>query len=376
MPVRSAIEFASSFPHTTEVFEQGRRRSLHFGLQIWVAQSGEVLAESALGEAIPGVPLTSNHWLPWLSAAKPLTAVLIAQLWERGLVDLDAPVATYIPEFGIHGKESILVRHLLTHTAGLRSIETGWPDVPWNETLARICAAPLDAGATPGVAAGYHVASTWFVLGEILQRIHQRPFAEILQTELLAPCGMTETRAALDDTEREQLGGRVAPLWERDKLDLKLLDWHLPPRSERPSPGSSLRGPVRDLGRFYEMLRKDGDGLDGRVLLPETVAAFRTRQRVGAFDQTLGHVVDFGLGVIIDSNCYGADTVPYGYGRYCSAGTFGHGGAQSSQGYCDPDRQLVVAYVFNGRPGEAQHSRRCRSINEAIYRDLGLAPPT
>ncbi len=372
MLVRTAAEFAVAFPQTCEVFEQGRRRGLQHGLQIWIAQWGQVVADTALGDAVPGEPLTSDHWLPWLSAAKPLTAVLIAQLWERGRLDLDAPVAAYLPEFATQDKESILIRHLLTHTAGLRTIETGWPEVPWNETLARICAAPIDAGATPGATAGYHVASTWFVLGEILQRLLQRPFEDIVQTELLEACAMTETRAALDSAERERLGARLAPLWERDKTELKLLDWHLPPRIERPSPGSSFRGPIRELGRFYEMLHHSGMGLLGRVVQPETVAALHSRQRVGCFDQTLGHVVDFGLGFIIDSNHYGAETVPYGYGRYCSASTFGHGGAQSSQGYCDPEHELVVAYVFNGRPGEAQHSRRCRAINEAIYRDLGL----
>ena len=80
-----------------------------------------------------------------------------------------------------------------------------------------------------------------------------------------------------------------------------------------------------------------------------------SRHRVGQYDQTLGHIVDFGLGFIIDSNQYGADTVPYGYGRYASPRTFGHGGAQSSQGYCDPENELVAAYLFNGRPGEGQH---------------------
>ena len=96
------------------------------------------------------------------------------------------------------------------------------------------------------------------------------------------------------------------------------------------------------------------------------------RHRVGEFDLTLAHIVDFGLGVIVDSNRYGLETVPYGYGKYCSPRTFGHGGAQSSQGWCDPEVGLVVAYFFNGRPGEAQHNRRSRKLNEAIYADLGL----
>merc|ERR1711916_291329 len=78
----------------------------------------------------------------------------------------------------------------------------------------------------------------------------------------------------------------------------------------------------------------NGGSLDGtRILQSETVDLMTSRQRVGAFDQTLQHVVDFGLGVIVDSNRYGAETVPYGYSRYCSERTFGHGGSQSSIGF-------------------------------------------
>lgn len=101
------------------------------------------------------------------------------------------------------------------------------------------------------------------------------------------------------------------------------------------------------------------------------MTALTARHRVGEYDLTLGHAVDFGLGFIIDSNRYGAVTVPYGYGRFCSPRTFGHGGAQCSQGYCDPEAGLVVAHAFNGRPGEGQHQRRARALNEAIYQDLG-----
>jgi len=93
---------------------------------------------------------------------------------------------------------------------------------------------------------------------------------------------------------------------------------------------------------------------------------------VGRFDQTFGHIVDFGLGFLLDSNRYGVETVPYGYGRDCSPQTFGHGGSQSSQGYCDPARELVVAYVFNGRPSEGQHQRRVRALHDAVSKDLKL----
>ena len=83
--------------------------------------------------------------------------------------------------------------------------------------------------------------------------------------------------------------------------------------------------------------------------------------------------MDWGLGIIIDSNRYGDDTVPYGYGRSSSPRTFGHGGSQSSIAFADPDCRLVVAAVFNGMPGEAKHDARMRAVLAALYEDLGLA---
>ncbi len=359
-----ASEFAARFPETSAVFAQGRERGLHRGMQLCVLRNGDVEVDIALGDATDGVPLRTEHRMSWLSAGKPLTVAAWARFWERGAVGLDDPVARLIPELGNRGKEAITWRHVLTHTAGLRNVETGWPDVAWDETLQRLCTAPLDDGAIPGVTSGYHTASTWFLLGEALQRLGGESYAAVMQREVFDPLGMTATVAAVANDGSTT---NDVPLFERVQGELRDLGWHQPPRITVPSPGGSLRGPMRELARFYEALRQN----ESRWLSPQTVTALTARHRVGEYDLTLGHAVDFGLGFIIDSNRYGAVTVPYGYGRFCSPRTFGHGGAQCSQGYCDPEAGLVVAHAFNGRPGEGQHQRRARALNEAIYQDLG-----
>jgi CubicO group peptidase (beta-lactamase class C family) len=369
MSSASITEFATRFPRAQALVAQGVAKGLHLGAQVYISRHGEILADVGLGESIPGEPMTADHITHWLSAGKPLTAVLIAQLVEAGRLAWDDPLTRHLPEFGNRGKEQITLRHVLTHTAGLRNVDTGWPDATWDETIARICVAPLDEGAIPGETAAYHVASTWFLLGELIQRSTGRTYGDVLRDRLCNPTGMTGTIAAIDDEASRIL---VAPLWERIGGELQMLDWHLPPRSARPSPGSSLRGPIRDLGRFYELLLREGMTERGRVLSAETVTALTARQRIGQFDATFGHIVDFGLGFLIDSNRYGVDTVPYGYGRFCSPRTFGHGGAQSSQGYCDPEHGLVAAYLFNGRCGEGQHQRRARAFNDAVYSDIGF----
>ena len=108
-------------------------------------------------------------------------------------------------------------------------------------------------------------------------------------------------------------------------------------------------------------------------LKPATLRALTTRQRVGMFDHTFQHVLDWGLGFLINSNRYGRETVPYGYGRHCSEDTFGHSGSQCCAAFADPAHGLVVAWVFNGMPGERIHQKRARELNSVIYEDLDLA---
>ena len=105
----------------------------------------------------------------------------------------------------------------------------------------------------------------------------------------------------------------------------------------------------------------NGGTIDGvRILSPQSVELFTLRQRIGMFDQTFRHIMDWGLGFQVSSNRYGADTVPYGYGRHASDSTFGHGGSQSSTAFADPEHGLTVAIVCNGMPGEPAHQvRQC-----------------
>jgi CubicO group peptidase (beta-lactamase class C family) len=121
------------------------------------------------------------------------------------------------------------------------------------------------------------------------------------------------------------------------------------------------------------MLLRGGMTVSGaQVLQPETVAQMTRRDREGAFDVTFQHVVDFGLGVIVNSRRYG-EHVPYGFGSNAAESSFGHGGSQSSIGFADPENGVVVAAVANGFPGEEAHNDRFRALNTAIYEDLGIA---
>lgn len=365
-PMPEVAAIAERLPHTLRCLRAGLG-SLHPGAQLYVSLRGEVIADAGLGEAAPGQPLTADHAMRWLSAGKPLTAVAVLQQIEAGRIGLDDPVARFLPEFAAHGKSGVTIAQLLTHTAGIQPVPTGWPRESWEAILDRICRAKLRHGATPGAVAAYDPQRSWFVLGEILQRVEGRPFEEVLQATICEPLGLSRSswtaapRIAPAAVLHVCDGSRCAPQPESAAEDAC------------PAPGSSFAAPARELGRFYEMLLNRGTWCDRRLLTPASVDQLTTRHRRGQFDLTFQHVVDFGLGVLIDSNQYGVETVPYGFGRHCSARTFGHGGSECAIAFADPEYDLVVAVAVNGRPGEAAHQQRHREICSAIYRDLGLA---
>lgn len=354
-----------------EILAAGIADGLHPGAQLTVSQRGQVVIDFACGEARPGIPLRTDSMVQWFSSGKPITAAVIAQLYERGDLLLEDKVTRFIPEFAAQGKEAITLRHLLTHTAGI--CENLPRHIPWPEAIRLICEAPLIEGWVPGQRAGYSQQASWFILAEIIQRISRASFPEYIQGELLRPLGMTDTWLALPPEKFAEYGERIAPMFDTLGRRQNLAPLQDAARLTICRPGASARGPVRELARFYQMLLNGGELGGIRFLRPETVALFTERHRTGLYDETFGHTLDYGLGFIVNSNRYGAETVPYGYGRSASDQTFGHSGAQSSCAFADPENDLVVAWVANGMPGERAHQIRQRAINNAIYEQLGIA---
>jgi len=362
-------------PRTVAAIRSGIEERLHLGAQLYVSMDGDVRVDGALGEDRPGVPLTRDHLMLWLSATKAVTAVAIAQLWERGRLALDDPIAVHLPEFAQGGKEQVTLRHALTHTSGFRMIDVGWPELSWEEVLRKICKRRLEPRWVPGEKAGYHLTSSWFVLGELIRRLDGRPVDRYLRQEIFEPLGMESCWVGMPvERYREELeAGRLAHTWNtegwQDGDEPPAHPWRQEARATRPSPGGNGRGPMRELGRFYEALLAGG----GPLVSPQTVEAMTARHRAGLYDHTFRHVMDWGLGFILDSNQYGADTVPYGYGPHASRRTFGHSGYRSVSAFADPRHRLAVALAFNGTPTHEAHERRVRSVLGALYQDLELA---
>ncbi len=160
---------------TRVVIEQGIAAGLHTGVQVFASIGGEAVAELAIGERRPGLPMQADSLVLWLSSTKPIVAAAVMQQVERGQLALDEPVARYLPAFAAEGKQLVTLRQLLTHTAGFRFVELNWPESDWDEIIARLCRARLERGWVPGEKAGYHPFTSWYILGELVQRAAGRP---------------------------------------------------------------------------------------------------------------------------------------------------------------------------------------------------------
>ncbi len=387
-------------PRTVKAFEVGRREGLHQGGLFYVSRQGQVIADFALGEARPGRGMEATTPILWLSACKPFAAVAIAQLWEDGSLDLDDPIALHVPEFAERGKDKITLRHALTHTGGFRLLNLGWPHATWEEVIEKICQARPEPRWVLGQTAGYHLASSWFILGEVVRRRSGHPFEEYVREKIFEPLGMTRSWIGMPEEEFDRIGEEIAVMENTESRTAVAFPWHQRPYLTRCNPGANGCGPMRDLARLYEMFLRRGTTPSGeRFLRPQTVEALSCPHRVGLFDKTFRAYLDWGLGLIINSRHYVASQtdksgaegrstvphdepivpydepiVPYGYGRYASRRTFGHSGRRSSTAFADPEHGLAVAFAVNGIPAAQHHEERTRALVEGIYHDLGLAP--
>jgi CubicO group peptidase (beta-lactamase class C family) len=359
----------------SKAIESGIERGLHVGAQLYVSRGGQPVADLAFGMARDGVPMTPDTIMLWMSATKPITVVAVAQVWERGKIALDDPVAKYIPAFGAKGKDRITIRHLLTHTGGFRAAVGPWTADPWDDIIAQICDAEIEPGWIVGRTSGYHIAPSWYLLAEIVRRVSSdsRPYSQYVREKILEPLGMRDTWIGMPAARWREYGDRIAPM-------------HSASASRRPAPhpykpwsnnaeavaierpGGNGRGPIHDLGRFYEAMLAGGE----TVVTPQTIEAVSARHTVGLPDKTLGYRLDRGLGVVIDSKEYGLEAA--WYGTRCSRRAWGHAGYLCSVGFVDPEHRLVVAAVFNGMTDydPALHDARMRETVDAVYTDLGI----
>jgi len=361
------------FPELLAQVENGIRSGDHVGAQLAVSVGGETVLDTSVGMNEPFQPLERKHCMLWLSACKPLAGVAAGILMDRGQLDLDRPVAEWIPEFGTKRKEGITPRHLLTHTAGIRGATLGWTPKPWEEIIGMICYSRPEPHWKPGEQAGYHVDSAWYMLGELIRLIDGRTYDVFVREEIFLPLGMPGCWVGIPEEVYDDWEDRIATVFDTSTgVPIEQEDLTQQASITCCRPGGNGRGPAHEFLKLYEAMMRMTQGEEG-ILTPETARNLISYHRKGMFDKTFRQTIDWGLGFMRQSDQYAPGEVPYQFGSHASVEAFGHCGNQSTAAFCDPEHELCAVILFNGMPGEERHQARMRATLDALYADLHIS---
>lgn len=379
---------AAGFEPVVDTFEENFALRGEVGAEFCAYVGGERVVNIWAGMATPDRPWARDTLVFVFSVTKGPTALVAQILADRGVMALDAPVATYWPEFAARGKDRVLVRQLLNHTVGLPSFPGYWDLVSFDdaagwrrteEIAARLAAAPLTW--EPGTRVGYHsITYGWFV-GELVRRIDGRTLGAFFADEVADPLGL-DFWIGLPVEQH----GRVAKLRHDPDPAFDLLKALGGPENpggaalfigpERGSPIDLANNPdywtaeapavngvgdARSVARMYAMLAGGGE-LDGvRIVSEESVVAHSAEQARGT-DAVFGGETRVALG-------YGRST-PGGLTLGPSDEAFGMQGIGGSVGYADPVAEVGFGYAMNQTHMEVGTDRRPRALSAALYRSI------
>jgi CubicO group peptidase (beta-lactamase class C family) len=377
-------ECAERFTRVRDVFAQSFAAG-EVGASLAVTLDGELVVDLWGGhrDAARTKPWQRDTIANVYSTTKGMTAICANRLAESGKLDLDAPVASYWPEFAQAGKADVPVRWLLCHKAGVAAIRKQLPDGAHSDWKAMTEALAAESPWwEPGTAHGYHALTYGYLVGEVVRRIDGRTLGRYFRDELAAPLGLDfhigfgpELDARVADMIPAPASPPGAPnpfaaaaqnpqsLVGRVFANPALGTGTVNTRAWRAAeiPAANGHGTARGLARIYGALATNGE-LDGvHVLSPEQIAGANTEQAAGK-DEVLAPLhTRFGLGFMLTQ-----PMIPFGP----NPRSFGHPGAGGSIAFADPDARIGFAYVMNqmqmGLGGDARGFRLIGEVYEAL----------
>ncbi|MET8410125.1 serine hydrolase domain-containing protein [Streptomyces sp. NPDC005195] len=304
----------------------------------------------------------TNVW----SVTKTMTALCALVLADRGELDLAAPVGRYWPEFARAGKEKVLVRHLLAHTAGLPDWDGPIEDLyDWPSATARLAAQTPQW--EPGSAAGYHSLTQGFLVGEVVRRITGRSLGEFFAEEVAGPLGADfhiglpaehDHRVALaippssrdEDYVAGSSSGQAPPT---AATRVRLRDGNSVAWRRAEIPAANGVGNARSVGLVQSVMACGGTARGTRLLSRAGCDRARQEQFSGE-DRVLGMPIRWGLG----------------YGLFDN--TYGWGGWGGSLVVIDPEARMTVAYVTHQMREPAEDNRGLEMVMAAYDGLIGL----
>ena len=374
---------APGFERVLEAFAQNFVDSLEVGATTSVYLHGKHVVDLQGGHVDEArtIPYTSNNVQLVFSSTKGAAALCVAMLADRGLIDYTAPVAQYWPEFAQGGKAGVTVEQMLSHQAGLYTVDNP-PSL--DEVLAwgPVCAA-LAAQAPywePGTQHGYHALTYGWLAGELVRKVDGRNIGRFFGEEVAAPLGL-DFWIGLP----EAMEPRVAPLIAADPFPPEVAEMAAMFMGPDTIFGKAmgLSGTFGGLGDASEMFNSRkiraaeipaANGvtnasslsrmyagamghIDGvHLVSPATIDYARITRTSGA-DLTLLMESTFGCGFMT----HGITSL------YGGPGSFGHTGAGGSVGFGHPESGVAFGYVMNKMDNSLTGDPRTIRLIDAVY---------
>lgn len=362
-----------AFAPVRDAFADNFRRGEEVGASCALAVEGRLVVDLWGGtvDRDGSVAWGEDTIVNMMSVAKGVAALVVHMLADRKVVDLDAPVIRYWPEFSQADKGGILVRHLLDHRAGLEVLdEPLWSGAvyDWNAMIGAIeRQQPLHE---PGTFPAYHTVAMSFLVGELVRRVTGKSYGRVLRDLVTGPLdldyhvGLSRPHHARCARFLKWSGYNEAGKGADGPSPLLVKAWAQfdPERDDDYNseqfrlaeiPGVNGHGNARAVARLYGALAQNGGGL-----ISSSALAQATELQWAATEPVLAHNYRMGVGFTLNS--------PDAYmGPNPTA--FGHVGAGGSTGLCDPDAGLGFAYGMNLMRPNRDNGPRARRLLDAVY---------
>ncbi len=359
---------APGFEAVRDAFEAGLAEEL--GASFAVVRDGEVVVNLWGGWADRA---HTRNWAhdtiaPVYSTTKGVSAIVMAWLADRGLMNYEAPSARVWPAFGAHGKDKVTVAQTLAHQAGVPGfLQPIDPDLWLQPPACAAAIAALEPLWPPGSASGYHPLTWGYIAGELAKRASGRTLGTILREEICAPLGIdfsigtpeSEHVRAAEMKKPTQAGdfGQITP----PRKAAFFTRWAAPVRGSTQwrrieIPSVNGHGTALAVARLFEIYATGGSIGGAQVLSPGAFAQL-TAERWRGEDLVLPFNVDWRTGVIGNNNRF--------YGPNAEA--IGHSGMGGSVGFGDPVAGISAGYVMNKQSHHIMGDPRSLKLIDALY---------
>ena len=315
------------------------------------------------------------------STTKTMTFLCALMLADRGQLDLDAPVVDYWPEFGAEGKDGVLVKHVLSHSAGLPGFSRRLKaEELYDWDLACADLAGQAGWWETGTHSGYHAITQGYLIGEIVRRITGRSFGTYFKAEVTDQVGadfhvgvdpkhfhriadvlQDQRPAALDevnpflDMDPESIAARAIDGLDMTEEDMASAGWR-----QAEIPAANGHGNARSVVRAQTAMANGGKAFGVELLSPEGCKRALEPQTDGT-DLVLGLPVTFCMGYAKKSNI-----VRFG----SEDGTIWWGGAGGSSIVIDTAAHVCLSYVMNQMSNDVLGDQRSNNLGSALFAAL------